>query len=185
MPNFRRNYVPGGTFFFTVVTDRRARILCQAPARELLGSFLRQCQERWPMRTEAIVLLPDHLHTIWTLPLTDADFSKRWGWVKKEFTKAWLPISGVEQPQTDGRIRDARRGVWQPKFWEHTIRDEVDLERHFDYIHYNPVKHGLVSRPCDWPWCSFHQWVRKGVYPPDWGCARSPDFRAIACTVGE
>jgi len=123
------------------------------------------------MQIDAIVLLPDHLHTIWTLPRSDTNYSTRWAWIKKEFTKAWLQAGGMEQQQTLGRERDRRRGIWQPKFWEHTIADERDFERHIDYIHYNPVKHGLVSRPRDWPWSSFHRCVRRNLYPLDWGCA--------------
>jgi putative transposase len=168
MPNFRRNYVPGGSYFFTVVTERRAPILCREPASQILRSCLRRCRDRWLFSIEAIVLLPDHLHTIWVLPPGDDRFSLRWGWIKKEFTKAWLGSGGEEQPATNGRIRDGRRGVLQPKFWEHTLRDERDFERHFDYIHFNPVRHGIVQSPGDWEFSSFHRWVRLGVYPEDW-----------------
>ncbi|HEX8203955.1 MAG TPA: transposase, partial [Isosphaeraceae bacterium] len=135
MPNFRRDYVPGGMYFFTVVTDHRAPFLCQELARRILGTVLRECRERWPFQIEAIVLLPEHLHTILTLPVGDARYSTRWGWIKKEFTSRWLAAGCVEQPRTEGRRRDGRRGVLQPKFWEHTLRDERDFERHFDYIH--------------------------------------------------
>ena len=191
MPNFRRAYVPGGTFFFTVVTDQRAPFLCDAPARRLLGKVIRQCQARWPMQIDAVVLLPDHLHTIWTLPPGDKSYSKRWGWVKKEFTRAWLADRHAEQPQTAGRIRDGRRGVFQAKFWEHAIRDEHDLGRHFDYIHYNPVKHGVAACPHRWPWSSSRRWVRAGAYNEDWGCVCSGmqpsamDFSDVAATAGE
>ena len=188
MPNWRRAHVPGGSFFFTVVTDRRARFLTNLPARPLLGSIIRRCLLKWPFTLNAIVLLPDHLHAIWSLPPGDTAYPKRWGWIKKEFTKAWLTLGGCEQQQTDGRIRDGRRGVWQPKYWEHTLNDEHDFERHFDYIHYNPVKHGLVKCPRDWPWLSFHRWVRAGVYPEYWACwqdGRELDFNDIEQTVGE
>ncbi|HSG68770.1 MAG TPA: transposase [Planctomycetaceae bacterium] len=188
MPDWRRAYVPGGSFFFTVVTDRRARILTTKRARTLLGQLIRECRDRWPFRIDAIVLLPDHLHTIWTLPTADTEYSKRWAWIKKEFTKEWIAKGGVEQSQTRGRIDDGRRGVWQPKFWEHTLRDEEDFERHFNYIHYNPVKHGLVKCPREWRWSSFHRWVREGVYPFNWACDEESielDFAMIASTVGE
>lgn len=134
------------------------------------------------------MLLPDHLHAIWTLPPGDEDYSKRWAWIKKEFTKAWLAMGGTEQPQSLGRLHDGRRGVWQPKFWEHTLEDEDDFERHFDYVHYNPVKHGLVQYPYQWPWSTFHRWVKAGVYSRDWGCcegAKGFDFKDVRDTVGE
>ena len=188
MPNWRRAHVPGGSYFFTVVTDRRARFLTDAPARPLLGSLIRRCQLKWPFTINALVLLPDHLHAIWSLPPGDDEYSKRWGWIKKEFTKNWLALGGKELRQTAGRRRDRRRGVWQPKFWEHTLETDDDFERHFDYVHYNPVKHGFVKCPRDWPWSSFHRWVQAGVYPDHWACwdKFGPlDFGDIEGTVGE
>ncbi len=188
MPDWRRVWLPGGSFFFTVVTDGRARILTDETARMLLGSAIRRCQDRWPFEVNAVVLLPEHVHAIWTLPPGDVDYARRWGWIKKEFTKAWLAGGGSEQQQTAGRIRDGRRGVWQPKYWEHTIRDEDDFERHFDYIHYNPVKHGHVGCPREWEWSSFHRWVDRGVYPRNWACGkdnRQMDFSEIESTVGD
>jgi putative transposase len=188
MPNWRRAHVPGGTFFFTLVTDRRANILRDSPGRPLLGSMLRRCQLRWPFTLNAIVLLPDHLHAIWSLPPGDTAYPKRWGWIKKEFTKWWLQLGGTEQSVSPGRERDGRRGVWQPKYWEHTIEDETDFEQHFDYIHYNPVKHGHVRCPREWPWSSFHRWVDAGVYDRHWACGsdhQKPDFKDIEDTIGE
>lgn len=170
MPNWRRAFVPGGTFFFTVVTDHRAPILGQPLARKLLGQVIRECQIRWPFEIEAIVLLPDHLQSIWSLPSGDSAYSKRWAWIKAQFTKRWLAAGGVEQQTTLGRVRDGRRGVWQPKFWEHTIEDVENFERCFNYIHDNPVKHGYVRCPRNWAWSSFHRWVRVRVYPSDWAC---------------
>jgi putative transposase len=142
------------------------------------------------MVINSIVLAPDHLHTIWTLQPDDADYSRRWGWIKKEFTKEWLRLGGVEQAVTVGRRRERRRGIWQPRFWEHTIRDADDFEQHFDYIHYNPVKHRLARCPHGWPWSSFHRWVRAGVYTDDWACScRHPtdplDFQDIEDSTGE
>jgi len=171
MSDYRRYFVPGGTFFFTLVTHRRARVFASAAARGLLGSVIRRCRVRYPVEVTAIVLLPDHLHTLWTLPEGDAAYSLRWRWIKREFTRRWLAIGGKEQSQSSSRVAQRRRGVWQRRFWEHTIRDEQDLEAHFDYIHYNPVKHGLVRRPRDWAWSSFHRWVRVGHYSMDWAAA--------------
>ncbi len=169
MSEYRRYFVAGGTYFFTVVTDARAPRFDDALARRLLGSVLRRCVLRAPLRVLAIVLLPDHLHCLWTLPPGDSDYSARWNWIKGEFTRQWLQLGGRESPPTQARRSQRRRGVWQRRFWEHTIRDENDLERHADYIHYNPVRHGLATRPRDWPWSSFHRWVRLGHYPADWG----------------
>lgn len=189
MPNYRRARIPGGTFFFTVVTDRRRRVFADPAARALLGSVFRRCVLRWPFVMPAIVLLPDHLHAIWSLPPGDADFSKRWGWIKKTFTSAWLGMGHTETRTTDGRRRERRRGVWQPRFWEHAIETDEDFDRHFDYTHYNPAKHGYVTCPADWPASSFHRWVRDGLYPADWACAgRTAQpllFTDIAASVGE
>ena len=170
MPNYRRNFVPGGAFFFTVVTDRRAAVFSEPLARDLLGVAFRECRKTSPFQIDAIVLLPEHLHTIWTLPQGDVDYPRRWARIKAGFTRAWIAANGKEQATTSGRQRDGRRGVLQPKYWEHTLRDERDFEQHIDYIHYNPVRHGLVACPRDWPYSSFHRWVRAGVYPASWGC---------------
>ncbi len=170
MADYRRYRVPGGTWFFTVVTKRRAKIFHAANARQILGDSIRRCQSQWPFEINAIVLLPEHLHAIWSLPEGDEDYSQRWGWIKKEFTKAWLNDGGTEQWVSPARRRRGDRGVWQPRFWEHQLDDENDFERHFDYIHYNPVKHDLAECPKDWPYSSFRRWVQTGVYPANWAC---------------
>jgi putative transposase len=121
------------------------------------------------MQVTAIVLLPEHLHCIWALPSGDSDYSSRWRWIKAEFTRAWLALGGREVCCAPAAQRERRRGIWQRRFWEHTIRDEADLERHADDIHYNPVKHKHVQNPRDWPWSSFHRWVKLGQYPSNWG----------------
>ncbi len=163
---------PRGTCFFTVVTYRRRPIFAHGAARTLLGDSFRECLARQPFQLDAIVSLPDHLHAIWSLPPCDADFSGRWKRIKREFTRAWLAAGGSEAKPTSGKRRERRRGVWQPRFWEHTIQDDHDFDRHFDYLHDNPKKHGLVERVCDWPYSSFNRWVRAGVYPAGWvvGC---------------
>jgi putative transposase len=135
MPNYRRYLVPGATYFFTVVTESRAPILIADHARRALRSAIRSCRQELPFRIDAIVLLPEHLHAIWSLPEQDANYSKRWGVIKKTFTAAYLEAGGIEQKGTTGKSRQRRRGVWQPRFWEHMIRDETDFDRHFDYIH--------------------------------------------------
>ncbi len=134
-----------------------------------------------------MVMLRDHLYGIWTLPPADADYSKRWGAIKKHFTQSWLALGGAEKPRTASRQHRHRRGVWQRGFWEHTLRDERDYARHFDYIHYNPVKHGLTECPGDWPYSTFHRWVKRGVYDSHWGCPSGGilDFADLVETVGE
>src|SRR5438874_9696957 len=124
MSEYLRARVAGGTFFFTVVTYRRARFLCTPAARRILGDSFRACPARWPFQVDAIVLLPDHLHAVWSLPPRDNDYSRRWAWIKKEFTKAWLAIGGSEQTTSESRQRRRDHGVWQPRFWEHLVRDE-------------------------------------------------------------
>ena len=169
MSEYRRNFVAGGTFFFTVVTQHRKPLFLNTEARRLLGDILRECFARYETNVIALVLLPEHLHTIWSLPQGDFDYSLRWRWIKREFTRLWLDRGGDEQPVSEASRSEQRRGVWQRRFWEHTIKDDADLEAHFDYIHYNPVKHGFVAQPLDYPWSTFHRWVRLGHYPQHWG----------------
>ena len=109
----------------------------------------------------------------------------RWGWIKKEFTKSHLASGGAERPRSASRRWAGRRGVWQRRYWEHTLRDETDFERHVDYIHWNPVKHGHADRPWDWESSSFRRWVAAGQYERDWGRSAAPDFATLNGTVGE
>jgi putative transposase len=187
VPNYRRAYIPGGSFFFTLATAGRRPILTTESARDGLRRALQSARDRWPFRVQAIVLLPDHLHAIWTLPQADADFSRRWAWVKKEFTKAWLALGEAETEVSPSQRKDRRRGVWQRRFWEHTLSDEYDFERRCDYIHYNPVKHGLVRCPRDWLYSSFARFVKSGDYEPDWGCSEhpQPDFADLDASALE
>lgn len=171
MPNYRRAFVAGGTFFFTLVTARRAAILCTPIARAILRQSITEARARRPFAIDAFVLLPDHLHAIWTLPHGDHDFSTRWADVKANFTRRWLKNDCPESSVTKNQKRQGRRGVWQPRFIEHTIRDDDDMELHMDYVHFNPVKHGLVQRPVDWPWSSLHRYIKMGWYTADWGCS--------------
>ena len=181
MPDYRRYFVEGDTYFFTLVTAGREPLFRQAEARELVGRVTREKRQQSPFDTVAIVLLPDHLHAIWTLPNGDVDYSGRWQAIKARFTSEWLRLAGEERTVSEGYRRQRRRGVWQPRFIEHTIRDEIDLHHHADYIHYNPVKHGHVGRPRDWPWSSFHRYVLSGDYPEDWvrNDQPPPDFTRV------
>lgn len=173
MPEYRRNYVPGGTLFFTVVTHERRRFLTTPLARRCLREAILTIQAKRPFEIVGIVLLPDHLHAIWTLPGGDADYSTRWRRIKEEFTILYLAKGGTEGRRSTSRRKRQERGIWQRRFWEHTIESDAELERHLDYTHYNPVKHGLVENPRDWPYSSFHRWVQKGAYDVNWGCAAS------------
>jgi putative transposase len=169
MRHYIRNYVPGGTFFFTVVTYQRRRMLTDALARSTLRSALRQVRARWPFDIIAIVLVPDHLHTVWSMPEGEADYSLRMQKVKETFTKQFLASGGTAAIPSASEAFHGQRGIWQPRFWEHTVRDEGDLKRCVDYVHWNPVKHGLIRRVMDYPWSSFHRYVRLGEYAGDWG----------------
>jgi len=184
--DYRRFRVEGATYFFTVVTDGRVPLLVEEQARVFLRLVYDRCRERWPFVTNAIVLLPDHLHAIWSLPPGDADYSRRWAWIKKEFTKLWLAEGNPERRVSVARARDGRRGVWQPRFWEHMIRDVDDFEKHADYIHFNPVKHGYAKSPGNWEWTTFHTWVRDGHYPTDWGGTGVAErVDTLSDTIGE
>ena len=166
MPEYRRNRVPGGTYFFTVnVLDRDSGILVTHV--EILREAVRKVRARRPFHIDAWVVLPDHMHAVWTLPVGDSDYSGRWRAIKTAFARL-MPRSELVSA-----LRSARRerGIWQRRFWEHTIRDDEDYAAHVDYVHINPVKHGLVNRVRDWPYSSFHQCVARGLYAEDWAGA--------------
>jgi putative transposase len=168
---YRRDHTPGTTYFFTVVTADRKPILVDEIQR--LRRAFRETMVRKPFKIEAIVILPDHLHTLWTLSQGDEDFSARWRILK------WLFSSGLSNDGArDSLLAKREKGVWQRRFWEHRIRDERDWANHLDYIHYNPVRHGYVSSPQEWPYSSFHRYVARGILPVDWGSSPPviPDF---------
>jgi putative transposase len=169
MPNYRRNFVPGGTYFFTVVThERRPLFDCDA-TRETLRTAIQTIRKNRPFTIVAMVLLPDHLHWVWTLPEGDAAYPTRMRRIKEEFTRSFLEAGGVDGPLSNSRAKKRERAVWQRRFWEHTCYDQDDVNRCIDYIHWNPVKHGLVQRVKDYPWSSFHRYVEEGIYPLEWG----------------
>jgi putative transposase len=162
MVRYRRNFIPGGTFFFTVtLADRRSKALLEHIS-ELRSAFRMALRER-PFTIDAIVVLPDHLHAILTLPSNDSDFSGRWRRIKGYFSSALIDTGAEVSRRSNGDL-----ALWQRRFWEHTIFDEGDFARHVDYIHFNPVKHGLVPRVLEWPHSSFHRYVREGLLPADW-----------------
>ena len=171
MTDYRRWRVSGGTYFFTVVTLGRRPILTDEMARRSLREAFRIVRTRRPFRVDAIVLLPDHLHAIWTLPPGDCDYATRWQLIKRRFTKTYLAAGGTEASRSASRASKSERSLWQRRYFEHTCRDNADLKRCADYLHVNPLKHGLVSRVIDWPWSSFHRYVRLSEYGPNWGNA--------------
>ncbi|WP_051657185.1 MULTISPECIES: REP-associated tyrosine transposase [Acidiphilium] len=167
MPEYRRNHVEGGTYFFTVaLADRRSDLLVK-DVDALRASVLR-ARALYPFNIDAWVVLPEHLRAVWTLPGGDADFSVRWALIKRGFS---VRLANGES-RSASRIAKGERGVWQRRFWEHTIRCEADFRRHVDYVHFNPVKHGLVGNAGDWPFSSFRRAVARGDYPADWGGGR-------------
>ena len=168
MPNYRRDY-SGKTWFFTVVTYHRVALFTAPEARAALRAAIVECRRQFPFRIDACVLLPDHLHAVWTLPEQDRDYSWRWSTIKRRFTQRLREGSDAATSHRAGRARRTPDPLWQPRFWAHRIDDEADFEYHADYVHINPLKHGLVRRVVDWPWSSFHRFVGQGVYPQDWG----------------
>ncbi|WAJ38972.1 transposase [Pseudomonas sp. GOM7] len=165
MSQYRRAREAGASYFFTLVTHQRRPILTEATSRAALRQAIEQVRLRYPFCIEGWVLLPDHLHCIWRLPPGDANFSVRWSLIKRLTSQQLVTPAAV----TLSRRLRRESGLWQRRFWEHCIRDDEDYQRHMDYLHFNPVRHGLVRRVLDWPWSSFHRLVRAGMYPADWG----------------
>lgn len=164
MSNYRRAFIPGGTWFFTVNLLQRHHNDLLVREIDLLRETVKRVRKRYPFRIDAWVVLPDHLHCVWTLPPGDAGFSTRWRLIKSAFSRA-LPKT---EYRSDVRKAAGERGIWQRHYWEHCIRDDTDYQRHVDYVHVNPLKHGYVRRVADWPYSTFHLYVAKGIYPMDW-----------------
>ena len=164
MPDYRRCRIPGGTYFFTVnLLERRSDLLVRHIAALRGAVRATRCQR--PFHIDGWVVLPDHLHCLWILPVGYADYSNRWKAIKIRFVHAIAP----DERRSAVRAKRGERGIWQRRFWEHAIRDEEDYTRHMDYLHYNPVKHGWVRVVADWPYSTFHRWVKTGIYSPTWG----------------
>jgi putative transposase len=166
MPNFRRLHVPGGTYFFTVTLAARGSSLLTERIDDLRAAYA-EVAALHPFSTDAIVVLPDHLHAVWTLPEGDADFSTRWKKIKTRFSWAMQHggLSPTLRPAPSKRAK-GEAGFWQRRFWEHAIRDQSDFDAHVRYCLENPVKHGFVKRPEDWPYSSIHRDIRAGRF--DW-----------------
>jgi putative transposase len=163
MPSYRRNRVPGGTYFFTVtLRDQGSDLL--VTQIDALRNAVRQATVKSPFHIDAWVVLPEHMHCLWTLPENDTDYSGRWRAIKIAFSKS---LPAVEH-RSSVMVNRGQRGIWQNRFWEHTIRNDRDYAAHMDYTHFNPVKHGLVPNAADWPFSSFRRCVAKGLYPSVW-----------------
>ena len=171
-----RAKLAGVEYFFTLVTFDRRPFLTSPVARRILRTTWKEVQGRYPFEVRGVCLLPDHIHCIWKLPERDNNFSKRWMSIKAIFTKRFLAAGGSEGTRNQSRKRTGEAAIWQRRFWEHMIRHEDDFSRHFDYIHYNPVKHGYVNRPHDWKWSSYHRYRKLGYYQDDWGSAEPHSF---------
>ena len=201
MPNYRRADIPGATYFFTVVSHQRCPILCDDVIRTALRQAITAVRNKHPFTIDAWVLLPDHLHCIWTLPKNDHAYSVRWSMIKRLVTQRLADVGngahgapyedaqlgrvrrahqhyssllrgadlGDSPPISASRMRRREGCIWQRRFWEHCVRDQADLKRCLDYLHWNPVKHGHVSCVAEWPFSTFHRFVRQGTYPEDWG----------------
>ncbi len=182
MTDYRRSDLQGACYFFTVVTYDRRTFLTEPVARRCLREAWKEAKQRSPFEVIAVCLLPNHLHCVWTLPADDGDFSLWWARIKAGFTRRYLVAGGVECVQSLSRVGKRERGIWQRRFWEHRIRDQTDLRRHIDYIHYNPVKHGLVEHVEDWPWSSYHRFAKTCTYPDQYWRAAQDGFEGLdAC----
>lgn len=164
MPNYRRAFVPGGTWFFTVNLLQRQNNDLLVRKIELLRDVVRKVRVKHPFAIDAWVVLPEHMHCVLSLPVDDSDFSLRWRLIKSDFSRA-LPKTEIISAV---RKKYKERGIWQRHYWEHLIRDELDYQKHIDYVHLNPLKHGLVKQVRDWPYSTFHRDVARGIYPLNW-----------------
>jgi len=164
MPDYRRAWHPGGTYFLTVNLLQRQDNDLLTRHINLLRDTVRLVRNRHPFVIHGWVVLPDHLHCVIELPPDDADFATRWRLIKMGVSKG-LPLT---ERRSQVRIKRGERGIWQRRYWEHLIRDEADFKAHMDYVHFNPVKHGLVKRVMEWPYSTFHHLAKQGIYPLDW-----------------
>ena len=170
MPNYRRVYIPGGTYFLTLVTHHRRPLFKEVNNINLLRTAVSKIKAEKPFDILAAVILPDHIHFLWQLPQDDSNYSQRVSRLKVIFTRAYKSNNLPSSTISASRLKHRESDVWQRRFWEHTIRDEADFQHHLDYIHYNPVKHGLVSCPHLWSYSSFRRWVDKDCYAHNWRC---------------
>ena len=175
MPNYRRAKITGATWFFTVNLLERHNNNLLIKEVALLKASIKKVYRAHPFEIIAWVVLPDHMHCLWKLPEGDTDYATRWRLIKSHFSKAIAP----KEYRSPVRVKNGERGIWQRHYWEHWIRDEQDFQRHFDYIHRNPLKHGLVTRVSDWPYSTFHKYVKTGIYSESWCGDNSMDIELV------
>lgn len=169
--HYRRVYVPNGTYFFTVnLCNRKNPLLIKHI--DILRTSFRQCMKKHPFKIDGIVVMPDHLHLMMTLPKNDSDFSLRIRLIKSCFSYHMNDDERINL----SRRQKGERGIWQRRFWEHCIRNEDDFEQHLNYIHYNPVKHNYVQQPSEWPYSSIHRYIKQGILPKNWACQSIGNF---------
>jgi putative transposase len=174
MPNYRRATAAGSSYFFTVNLLERHNNNLLVREIDLLRKTVKRVKELHPFHIDAWVVLPEHMHAVWTLPPDDSNYSQRWRLIRSLFSRS-LPL---QESRSLVRVQRGERGIWQRRFWEHQIRNDNDFARHVDYVHINPVKHGLVAQAADWPYSSIHRYIRQGMYAPDW--AASPDIEMMS-----
>jgi len=179
MSNYRRPHLQGGTYFITQVTYQRQGWLCGEMERKSLREAIEKVRKKYPFRIDAFVLLPDHFHGLFTLPPHDSDLSVRLRLIKTYVTKECSHQLGIDRKISVSRQKRSESNLWQRRFWEHLIRDESDFSQHCDYIHYNPVRHGLCRNPQDWQFSSIHRFVTEEIYPPDWGSEGIKQIKGI------
>jgi putative transposase len=171
MADYRRYWVPGGTYFFTLVTHQRAPVFADEASVQCLREAVAIVQREQPFQFCAAVVLPDHMHFLWSLPPGDSDYAKRIGRLKVLFTRSIRDAGHVDSRDSMSRDKHREGSVWQRRFWEHTLKDEAELSGYLDYIHHNPVKHGWAACPHTWKASSFRHWVSRGLYEIEWGCS--------------
>jgi putative transposase len=178
MPNYRRVKIKGGTYFFTLITHNRNKLFASSKTRELFLEALEHVRIYHPFTLIAYCILPDHIHLLIKLPEDDDNFSTRISEIKKRFTKQYRAKNNISQSK-NSLVKQQNISLWKDRFWEHYIRDENDLSRHIEYIHFNPVKHGLVNQTKDWRASSFFDYVQKGYFDSDWGQGETKRIRVI------
>ena len=176
MSDYLRWTQAGGTYFFTVKTCNQRPLFNDSHLREFLHQAIEDTRNQKPFEVLALVLLSDHLHCIWKMPDSDDDFSTRWSMIKRKFTQRYMTSGRKVSRISESQQREGRRGVWQRRFWEHAIRDDRDYAAHIDYVHFTPVKHGLVNHVADWPYSTFHRFVENGVFGSDWAGGSEMDM---------
>jgi putative transposase len=176
MSNYRRPNIAGGTYFITQVTYQRVPWLCEDVGRKAIREAIKKVMLKYPFSIDAFILLPDHFHCLLTLPLNDKDFSVRLRLIKTYVTKHYGQVLRIDREVSSSREKRAESNLWQRRFWEHLIRDDRDFATHCDYIHNNPVRHGLCAVPQDWQFSSIHRFIAQGIYPLNWGMDKNPEI---------